>query len=62
MKWTTDRPTKPGWYWYRPKGGKTRHILQVRGDLTVHGINTYADHVDECDGKWQGPLVPHEEA
>ena len=54
MKWTTDKPTKAGWYWVKT--------------LTCVSVNGYVDHFDgELIGltrpedfpsstKWAGPI------
>ena len=30
MKWTMDAPTKPGWYWWRPRPAHKGHAHAVR--------------------------------
>lgn len=33
MTWTTEKPTKPGWYWFRTQKGHNGHIVRVDGDM-----------------------------
>ena len=72
MEWTTERPTKPGWYWARwPKqpqfGPEILEITQPNGpdtDLAVDSrpfdwnLDEYIE--DEGPVEWQGPLEPKE--
>ena len=76
-KWTRERPTKEGWYWYRSIGDPA-DIVQVYesadGVWMIVGVNvrcmsiaTFAAERDEYDElvhedlQWQGPLTPGEE-
>lgn len=65
MKWTNNKPTKEGWYWYDPDGGfpEKRMIYFVDNDLDL-----WIDHHDyeffpisEFDGKWAGPIPEPDE-
>jgi len=55
MKWTTDKPTVPGWYWCR-----TSHfsaIYHFDGKDWWYGrMRLSLDIVSE----WQGPITPEE--
>lgn len=63
MKWATDIPTQPGWYWWQFPDDQifTRQIVQIytdeSGNLCVQG-----KLLSELDivGQWQGPLKPEE--
>ena len=76
-KWTTERPTKEGWYWYRSIGDPA-DIVQVYesadGVWMIVGVNvrcmsiaTFAAERDEYDElvhedlQFQGPITPGEE-
>lgn len=72
MTWTTDYPTKPGFYWIRnyrrfhlDKDPETADpvIVQVDqvGDFYLIGVNTvhFKDHV--VSAEWQGPVEPESE-
>ena len=63
-KWTTTKPTIPGWYWWR--SGKYRAAI-YRVDWI--GKNKKRLYVSECGelsdfkgGEWQGPLEPKEKS
>ena len=77
LKWTRERPTKEGWYWYRSIGDPA-DIVQVYesadGVWMIVGVNvrcmsiaTFAAERDEYDElvhedlQWQGPITPGEE-
>ncbi len=55
MSWTTEKPTVPGWYWYRELEGEAE-ILSVYkddGQLLISGIG-----LQEFPGEWAGSLEP----
>jgi len=63
MTWTTDKPTKPGWYWYRPASDQNIEVVEIarpHGDLHIYMLG----HPDLCppyeqvEGEWAGPLEP----
>jgi len=64
MKWTTEQPTKLGWYWYRatptgiPYPMKVFHIAEVPYvwplDDAVSMPRTLL--LGECAGEWYGPM------
>jgi hypothetical protein len=66
MRWTRERPTQPGWYWWRHSSASTPWIARVNDGLEVGAINealtvSEVDHVDECGGEWCAiPLPPKE--
>jgi hypothetical protein len=39
MKWTTEIPTKPGWYWFQPDPVNTDprivHVIEETGSLLI---------------------------
>lgn len=62
-EWTTNKPDKPGWYWWRAKPFDIGVIVYVyrntdswRMEMTRH---QYPCVLFE-DGEWQGPIVPKE--
>ncbi len=68
--WSRERPTKPGWYWFRridlPPHCMRESVLEVG---TVKGkLHVYEDYGDgvlwhplsQYNGEWQGPLEPKE--
>lgn len=71
MKWTTERPAEPGYYWLADDAfakivrvrlveagtyaGQTQDILQA-----CEGDQAVGD-VDQIEGKWAGPIEePHD--
>ena len=59
MKWTDEKPSEPGWYWYKPAGGrKVPYILEVVSirsrflGRTPNGLTP----VDYSFGQWSGPI------
>ena len=55
MTWTTDKPTVPGWYWYRPVGlpMRPRELFDYNGRLFIRGFE-WLDNV--TTGEWAGPI------
>jgi len=61
MNWTTDKPTKPGWYWYR--GECDGHTVKVIHFIDDDGDGPYlatSDDValNDLGGEWAGPVEP----
>jgi hypothetical protein len=60
VKWTTDKPSKPGFYWYQTPGMRAR-VVEVQSDtrhnlFVVHtGMRLMDLPTDEI--AWAGPLV-----
>ena len=60
MIWTTEQPTKPGWYWYR-KSEQEKNLLKL-------GVYAFSDQmkaiwpsgrsesVISMPGEWSGPV------
>lgn len=71
MKWTTEKPTKPGWYWWRRYPKKKAYKVEVkRGRGVLRGnqwLEVYweGERVARFDepvrGEWAGPLDEPEE-
>ena len=57
MKWTGERPTVPGWYWYPAPGfgEEVVGIYQPNGPDTDE-LEINDTPVSEFDGEWYGPL------
>ena len=65
MKWTTEQPTVPGWYWHRMTDGLTwmEQIEVLDGRLVVIEDHPYGPQpVAGCTGEWAGPIPEPEEA
>lgn len=76
MNWTTDYPTKPGFYWIRnflrAVDEKWQRFEEVRSDPIVVSVNedltfyfpgseTERDASDLLSVEWQGPIEPDAE-
>lgn len=67
MTWTTDPPTKPGWYWALERGMSRYVVVEVIPNLTPHDFCVWDDATDECVAlevfvRWAGPIPEPEEA
>jgi len=64
LTWTTEKPTQPGWYWWRKS---RRHEIEIAKLWDVDNIygqfhqDPHVFRVDEVGGEWAGPLAPPEE-
>ena len=69
LEWTTEQPTKPGWYWFRfgPIHEPAMFCIFVR--VGIQGGELWVRHVlpliaekpaSDYDGEWAGPLIPPE--
>jgi hypothetical protein len=62
MIWTTEKPTKPGWYWYRTsEEEKTLYMANVRelgGHMHAIRSDGRSERVTDMPGEWQGSLEP----
>jgi hypothetical protein len=65
MNWTNEKPTKPGWYWWREnkvKGYERTHIIHVFGTALnglaiISGWSGMLDEtVKEFGGQFAGPI------
>ena len=61
LAWTTQRPTKIGWYWYRrgsdEEPAKVLHFIDDDGDGPY--IATSDDvALNDLAGEWAGPVEP----
>jgi hypothetical protein len=66
-KWTTERPTQPGWYWHKTTNDRSMIFLSI---LLVYDLENggplVAGHeelkpVDQLGGQWAGPIEPPRE-
>ncbi len=62
MTWTTRKPDKVGWYWFRdverPGDPIIVHVANDGYGLLVYGMDEYSRRLYETKGEWQGPLEP----
>lgn len=62
LLWTSDKPTQPGWYWWR-SAGEQRVVQVVTNDSDCLALWYHASEVvRHMDGEWAGPLVLPQEA
>jgi len=63
MHWTTEKPTKPGWYWWSPSKG-IACIVEIVGRLVmkVYFISGRRDLLNNVKGEWSSePIAEPEE-
>lgn len=63
MKWTSEKPTAPGWYFYREPNRNRSGVVHVTLDmnrLVWFTGDATAEYMDDCNGEWQGPISPEE--
>ena len=65
MNWTTDKPTRPGWYWYKSKRDRMQivDLIEWNNGLRIIGIaqSMYSHLVTHefpygPEAEWAGPL------
>lgn len=54
MKWTTDKPTQSGYWWFTDGVGKVvKHVIDVRGILWALDMgDANAFRLDGLHGQW----------
>lgn len=57
--WTPEKPTEPGWYWYRDPIVELfiTEVVKV-GDHLETMDDGFQHRVDSLAGEWSGPLEP----
>lgn len=59
--WTREKPTVPGWYWWRPEdNGLNPIVCWVSSDGIALFINFAPSMVRDMPGEWLGPLTPEQ--
>ena len=72
MQWTTDKPSKPGWYWHSKCGWSGREnegpvCVKVEDEFLSGNLKAYPafmdyseslDDKDTFPGLWYGPIEP----
>ena len=62
MNWTTEKPTKPGWYWRRLSSDGHAHLVEVTregsGVVQTHPPAQLVEAGRSVDtsGEWAGPV------
>ena len=62
MNWTTEKPIRPGWYWFRPLADLAAEpeMVQVYEDNGVMYLTWPDDRTEELTnvrGEWAGPIT-----
>lgn len=62
MQWTTDKPTTPGWYWWRKRKGFIPAFLDVTSDH-IKGtgffiVGAYTVRLAAIEGEWSSGPIP----
>jgi len=63
MKWTTEKPTKPGWYWQRLKGRLNPalfHISQIR-EYCCELVDAFTMESPGDGWEWSSEPIPEPE-
>jgi hypothetical protein len=67
LTWTTGKPKRPGWYWYRSTPTAEPHPVKIidANLLYVWPVNDRGTKQENitvpllyCSGEWAGPLMP----
>lgn len=62
MKWTSEKPTKPGWYWRTMRAWNGTHeivrVIALPDVLHVQGIDLFSSPLRgfSSDNLWSGPI------
>ena len=61
MKWTTEKPTKPGWYWFKDHSYK--YIMYINPDIMPNGKDGYdgKEWMFSWEALWAGPIEEPED-
>ncbi len=58
MGWTTKKPEKPGWYWYRGEPDLNETMMWISTDGFALGIG-FNSRVELLHGQWSSePVTP----
>jgi len=57
-KWTTERPTAPGWYWWRERWDRESTQYEAPCPVFVRGDEEEWENWDVRDLWWSKPLTP----
>ncbi len=61
MSWTTEYPTKPGYYWIRMASGKNPEVAYVAPDMALYIVGNNKPQSLSTPAEWQGPIEPERE-
>ena len=64
MIWTTDKPTRPGWWWYRSHQDGIAFVLRVTKGYRIGLVTVFDGHlrkVETMEGHWSDGPIPEPE-
>jgi hypothetical protein len=62
LRWTTQKPTQAGWYWYRGQAHEEEpFIVQVDRAGQFQWPDGGFQEVTLAKGEWAGPIEPPED-
>lgn len=64
LRWSTEKPTQPGWYWWRVNykdGEFIERVFRVAKYNDLLYVPDF-DNVSKMEGEWAGPISPPLEA
>ena len=62
LRWTKEKPTAPGWYWFRSgEQGFPRFIVFIKGFSKRGLLLTSGNKRCYLEGEWAGPIPEPEE-
>jgi len=61
MQWTTEAPTKVGWYWYHRWVSETPGLVFVNGGMVSRPFGK-SWRIEDHAARWCGPLVPPDDS
>lgn len=65
MKWTKEKPTEPGWYWWEEDPEYAPRCVRVLSDKrdghSIVNMGTHFRRIDEIPGRFAGPIEEPED-
>lgn len=62
LTWTTEKPVKPGWYWWRYGARRKASVMHITQghvqNMEVFTVGMFAMFINEVPGEWAGPIDP----
>lgn len=62
LKWTSEAPTVPGWYWMNEDDEKSIVAIRMEPGLVLYDSCSEIDRSLPVDTEWYGPIEPPDEA
>lgn len=61
MSWTTEYPTKPGFYWIKFANRQSPEVVFLDPEMGIHLIGNSERQDRSLAAEWQGPIEPDTE-